>query len=164
MHASCTPLTRASPRSMLAHILLLDQFSRHICRSEAHSSTYAKQEAGAGGGGGVLAGAASKAVWGTEKKKNAGGLAGGEAGALVSAAAATERQEEGKEERKARMREEREERVWQERVWEERIERNGRKAKELSEALISTGEMECLAAPERVWASMPIRHYLNIEP
>jgi flagellar biosynthesis regulator FlaF len=76
----------------------------------------------------------------------------------VSAAAAKERNEEGKEERKARMWEER---VWQERVWEERIERNGRKAKELSEALISTGEMECLAAPERVWASMPIRHYLN---
>ena len=102
----------------------------------------------------MLAGAASGAVWGTGKEKNAGGLAGGEAGARVSVAAA----EEGKEERKARMREER---VWQERVWEERIERNGRKAKELSEALISTGEMECLAAPERVWASMPIRHYHN---
>jgi hypothetical protein len=137
---------------MLAHILLLDQFSRHICRSEAHSSTPAKQEAAAGGGGGV---------WGTEKKKNAGELAGGQAGARVSAAAAKEGKEEGKEERKARMREEREERVWQERVWQERIERNGRKAKELSEALSSTCEMECLAAPERVWASMPIRHYLN---
>ena len=119
---------QASPRSLAAHIILLDQFSRHIHRGLPQDGKEGEEENGRGGAGGEQRVRIEGGGWGGAKKeKEEGGEEGKEREGCEG-----QREEEGRREgeREERAREnlegeKRKER--REREREAQIDQNGRK-------------------------------------